>query len=659
MNDRRILVCDCGGSMQLDGIDGLKVARELCRSDIATYRTALTEGSPIVVACRQEMRLFEEVRIDTAPECPVTYIDIRDRGGWSDQAASAGPKIAALLAEAAIDIPPVPAVSFSSEGVAVVLGRDEEALAAARKIADRLSVGVILKDPRELMLTGLNAAPFHAGRVVKASGHLGAFTLVVDDHAAHIPSGRGAATFGRPAKGAVIHCDIIIDLTGDAPLFQDHWRRDGYVRRDPGDPSAVQDGLLHATTLIGAFEKPRYVSVRAETCAHTRNQKTGCTRCLEVCPTGALTPNGAAIAIDPHICAGCGSCAAACPSGALAYQLPTAELVFQRLRTLLSTYRERGGKDPVLLIHDGDGYEPLAAAARFGRGLPANVLPFAVNEVMQLGFDHMAVALAYGVRSIAFLVQRDKRGETAGLRIQIGMLDALCDGLGYGGGRVTLIEAEDPDAISDLLYGTAPAIAVQAADFLPMGRRREVAGMALTHLHANAPIQADVVAMPAGSPFGTVEMRSDGCTLCMSCVATCPANALRSNSERPQLSFVEQACIQCGLCRATCPEGVLGLVPRLSFAAEARAQVILKEEDPAICTCCGKAFGVSSMIERMATVLADKHPMFMGEAAKRLRMCEDCRVSAQFSDVNPMGAGPAHRPRTTADDLRERQQAGT
>ena len=58
----------------------------------------------------------------------------------------------------------------------------------------------------------------------------------------------------------------------------------------------------------------------------------------------------------------------------------------RRLRTLLQTYRKAGGSDAVVLFHDGEhGEDIIDALARFGEGLPANVLPLRVNEVTQLG----------------------------------------------------------------------------------------------------------------------------------------------------------------------------------------------------------------------------------------------------------------------------------
>ena len=97
------------------------------------------------------------------------------------------------------------------------------------------------------------------------------------------------------------------------------------------------------------------------------------------------------------ICAAAARCAAACPTGAAAYALPPADALLRTLRTLMPAYREAGGQDAVVLFHDGEHGEPLIdALARFGDGLPANVLPVAVNEVTQVGPEAIAALFAYG-----------------------------------------------------------------------------------------------------------------------------------------------------------------------------------------------------------------------------------------------------------------------
>src|SRR3546814_20469637 len=98
-----------------------------------------------------------------------------------------------------------------------------------------------------------------------------------------------------------------------------------------------------SSDLVGEFDKPRYVQYRGEICTHSRSRKTGCTRCLDVCTTGAITSAGDIVDIDPLVCAGCGSCASVCQTAAASYQLPAGDSLFERLRTLLGSYPAADG----------------------------------------------------------------------------------------------------------------------------------------------------------------------------------------------------------------------------------------------------------------------------------------------------------------------------
>jgi ferredoxin len=663
--DRIVLLCSCEDTMPL--ADGtvrkacrgaeVKTARQLCRAELDRFREAAATGRPVTVACTQETPLFAETAGEAADR--MLFANIRETAGWSADAAAAGPKMAALIAAAAEPLPPTPFVTLESEGVVLVYGRDAQAIEAAKLLEAHLDVTVLLTRPADVMPARVTAFPVVRGTIRAATGHLGAFELTIDDYATAAPSSRGALAFGLPRDDATSRCDIVLDLAGGTPLFAAPDLRDGYLRADPGDPAAALRAVLKARDLVGTFDKPRYVTFTEHLCAHSRSRIVGCSRCLDLCPTGAIAPAGDHVAIDAAVCAGCGQCAAVCPTGAASYALPPADALMRKLRTLLAVYRDAGGDAPIVLLHDDEhGGALIDALARHGDGLPANVLPLCVNEVTQVGIETVAAAFAYGVSALRFLLRARPRHDVAGLKRTIALAEPILVGLGFGDGRVATIETDDPDALGEALGAIEPALPCpHPASFAAVGAKRDVMRLALRELQRAAPAPVDVVALPAGAPFGAIEVDRQGCTLCLACVSACPTGALIDNPDRPMLRFAEDACVQCGLCRATCPEKVITLKPQIDFRAATASARVLNEEEPFCCIRCGKPFGVKSTIERVAAKLEAKHWMFKGQAQRLevLKMCDDCRVAAMNEqEFDPYGGRP--KVRTTEDYLREREK---
>jgi ferredoxin len=310
-------------------------------------------------------------------------------------------------------------------------------------------------------------------------------------------------------------------------------------------------------------------------------------------------------------------------------------------------------------MHDDEhGGALIDALARHGDGLPAHVLPLAVNEVTQVGIETVAAAFAYGASALRFLLRARPRHDVAGLVRTVALAEPILVGLGFGAGRVATIETDDPDALGETLRAIEAAPPCpHPASFAPVGAKRDVMRLALRELQRAAPAPVDVVALPPGAPFGAIEIDKQGCTLCLACVSACPTGALMDNPDRPMLRFAEDACVQCGLCKATCPEKVITLRPQIDFRAATASARVLNEEEPFCCIRCGKPFGVKSTIERVAAKLEGRHWMFKGQAQRLevLKMCDDCRVAAMSEqDFDPYGGRP--KVRTTEDYLREREE---
>ncbi|MBT4967249.1 MAG: 4Fe-4S binding protein [Alphaproteobacteria bacterium] len=657
-NSRRILLCSCNNSMHIDHTliaDSLdreipEAATDLCRSGLARAEKALAGDAPVLIACTQEAAVFLETAEETGHDADLQFLNIREKAGWSRGQAPATAKMAALLAEALVEQPGYATIEMESEGHVLVLGEDEAALESARRLSERLDVTLVITTDFALAPPAIDAFPIYRGQVAGLVGHLGAFDVNFGNLAMMLPASREVMTFG-PGTPQQQKFDLVLDLTRSASLITAPEKRDGYFRVDTNDSVAVADTLFDLADMVGEFSKPEYVRYDAGICAHNRSGIDGCTRCLDICPAGAIIRAGEKVSFDAHVCGGCGMCASVCPTGAAGYQVPTSSTLLTRGRTLLATYGKAGGEKPVLLLHDTrHGEEMITYIGRHFGGLPANVLPFAVNEVTQTGMEFLISAQAWGAAQIALLVPPARVDEAEGLREIAGWVDAVQAGLGYERYGVHLLDEADPEALGARLNDLADKAiaAAKPATFLPLGNKREVLRLGLQMLHEAAPQPVDQIALPDGAPFGSVNIETKGCTLCLSCVSACPVGALSDTPDYPRLSFLENACIQCGLCRQTCPEKVISLETRLRLTPDVMEKRVLHEEEPFACISCGKPYGVRSTIDHMVEKLSG-HSMFGDEQAlNRLKMCADCRVVDMVQNApDPMAGVARPLPRST------------
>ncbi len=645
----KILLCDCAGSQSIDAekltsacdVACSKVHTALCTREIEAAAALMQEGDTII-ACGQEQDVFRALAEELELDVP-GFVDLRDRAGWSEQGKDAAPKMAALAAEALLPQPITPSVDVFSEGTCFVIGPGAVAFDVAERLATTLAVTVLVTDDAEPVSRAYDVV---RGRIKSLDGALGGFTLSMDALQQLEPGGRGAFAWSEPRDKAKSSCDIVLDLTGGTPFVQAPAKREGYLSADPKDAVAVERLAFEAAQLVGTFEKPLYVRVEESLCAHSRAEQVGCTNCLDICPTGAITPAGEHVAIDPMICAGCGACAALCPSTAITYEDPPVSALLSRMHILARTYRRAGGQAPRLLVHDAHGAEMIRLVARFGRGLPSDVIPIELNVISGFGHAEMLAALAHGFARVDVVLAPTTERDALERELELAQAIAGTDALG-------LIDETDPDALSDVLYEQKAPVPL-ADPVLPLGNRRQIARLAAQALNpeAEAPMP-----LPEGAPYGAVAVNTDACTLCLSCVSLCPSGALIDNPDKPQLNFQQDACLQCGMCKTICPENAITLVPQLDLSDAVLSQQVLNEEEPFACVECGALFGVKSTVERIMEKLSGAHPMFAtSDKARMVQMCDNCRVNAQFQQTdNPFQSNPKPKVVTTDDYFSKRK----
>lgn len=662
----RLFVCDCEKTMSLDpeklanGHAIVSAHHHLCRSEMHAIEAALATEGPICIACTQERPLFEEIAAEAGHEA-LSFVNIREMAGWTADKTSTAPKMAALLAAAKLPVTPARLRTIESDGLCLVIGSGQAAFDTAQRLNRTLSVTLLLTQTDDLVLPSEFQFPIFAGRVASATGSLGAFELVVDGYAAMLPSSRARPEFTMARDGAKTSCSVVFDMSGGTALFTRSHGRDGYFRADPGNPVAVLEAVLEASDYAGSFEKPLYVTFDASICAHERSKKTGCTKCIDQCPAGAITGQGDGIFVDPGICGGCGNCAAHCPTGAVAYAYPPRTDQISRVQTLARTFLAAGGQAPVLLLHDASHGTPLIGAmARFGRGLPARVIPLEMHATSGVGHDLMSAALAAGFRQIVVLGDPRKADEFGAVAEESRLTDTLLDGFGHTSGRILTLLESDPDQVETALYELPNLPEISRAAPVPLGGKREVARAALLVLADSGTPASTIITLPDSAPYGTVLVDTTACTLCMACVSCCPADALRDTPDTPQLRFVESACVQCGICEATCPETAISLQPRFNLAASVMQPVTLHEEEPACCTSCGKAFAAGGMLRAVEQRLQGNWMFSTDERRALIHMCENCRLEELSRDgADPFAIAHQRRTRTTADYLEADRQGLT
>ena len=522
-------------------------------------------------------------------------------------------KAAALTAMAELPpFAPVASVDYVSNGKLLVLADSARGKQAIEALGDKLQLA--------MLWTGADSPPALPGvemvraQLLSLAGYLGAFEASFQAD-------------GGSAQSAAF--DLVLDLRRE-PAFPMHQPPQGYFHA--ADSAGFAAAVEQLPDMVGEFDKPKFFAYKESLCAHSRSKKIGCSQCIDICSTRAISSIGDTVEVDPHLCMGCGACATVCPSGAMSYQYPRVVDRGLQLKTLLNTYRVAAkgqGRAPTVLFHNAtDGRDHLSEFAKAGAGIPASMLPLETWHVASSGLDLLMGAIAYGAGHVAILAAGSEApAYLDALTREMALGQTILNELGYAGTHFSVVDSAR--LLDQVEAGQTPPV---PAGFNLSNDKRGTLEFIIEHLVKHAPVKKDEITLPAGSLFGAISVDASHCTLCMACVGACPESALMDGADTPRLDFLERNCVQCGLCKNTCPESAITLEPRLLLTETRKQKVVLNESEPFNCISCGKALGTKIMIDNLLGKLAG-HSMFQGAGQlRRLQMCADCRVVDMMSN---------------------------
>ncbi len=309
-------------------------------------------------------------------------------------------------------------------------------------------------------------------------------------------------------------------------------------------------------------------------CSRARHQRSTCTLCADICPTGAITW-ASPLRVAADRCTGCGACAAVCPSGAFetepavkarkqpaAAGRPQPALTLACGRDTTPTGDEDmvripciGRLDEALLLEavTTGPYETVVIRANVCSTCPSKTAHAAAEQTVRRSDALLAAFGLEGRLNLEGSAPSRSAGAPApspaappGGVSRRQLLSALLGGLAAplgpaaatpGGGYVQIDGAEEPPK-------------EQLPVRLPARRRRLLAALNSLATHRPTPAGDAGAAKALWAQFSLTE----ACTGCQMCAYFCPTGALQKieHDGRTGLAFKLAECTNCRLCLDVC-----------------------------------------------------------------------------------------------------------
>ena len=298
-------------------------------------------------------------------------------------------------------------------------------------------------------------------------------------------------------------------------------------------------------------EQPKMQLVKAQ-CLRSRLNTCDCRRCLDVCPSGALSLIEREIHFDPLKCTSCMSCLAVCPNDALdgGYDLVAilAEISSQSQVVVSCNRSMQKSTDEVAVPCQGVfSEESLLVLGRSG----CDSITFDMVECRTCDNHHAAARFRDSLRQILDIAE-----------------SALTTSMVVEEDTLNVERAETRDRRSYLSHLLSRVSQMPSAGQTTGSCRETKERMNGRKVPAKVRILERLINRADPWEKGNLQalcnyslIINDACTPCQRCSAICPTGALKLNRSVPerQLLFEPGRCSGCGLCESFCKNKALTL----------------------------------------------------------------------------------------------------
>lgn len=406
--------------------------------------------------------------------------------------------------------------------------------------------------------------------------------------------------------------------------------------------------------LIGDFSFEKTILFDEKKCQYFHRDKTEfsyCTDCVAVCPTMAISANDAKreLVFSQIDCVLCGKCVAVCPSGAM--QKSNATII--NLNKALKLFKgkiavvcesekdfERFCENAESAFLEVDCHDSAFAESRNDK---TEILRYAQND--KVGADFTPLILpSINMLNEAYLLS---------ILQESGRICVILGDLGDSNKKIDSHLKECADFVNDLynrVVGQNTVFMVdlsasENADFITHSAKET----RLPYYHydiSEGEFIREILAnrirfLIKESDFGTLKnsanliytdlkIDAEKCTLCMSCVESCNANALISAKDNFTLLLNPSLCTACGYCIDTCAEKCIEMsLSGYRLNENFLTHRVLASDEPFRCVECGKIYATNKSIQKIKGIL---QPLFMGDSTKlkSIECCEKCKVKIMF-----------------------------